>query len=267
MARAGIAVACIGILFLASCATGPTLTSQAQSELAPMGKIRVAINFGNRNFARKDAAGAPSGMAVDLARELGERTGIPVELVAYESAARLTGAATSGAWDVAFLAYERARENDITFPAAFAEVDATYLVPPGSPLRNISEVDREGVRIAVSAKGGNELFLSRTIKQAKLVRVVTSPTNTSFGVFVAEKLDAYAGLKPTLIEDSAKLPGSRVLDGRYTVIQYSIGIVKGRDAGAAYLRDFIDDVKASGLMAKLLEKNGVQGLSVAPRVR
>jgi len=252
---------------LASCASGPSVSPQVRSELAPTGKIRVAVNFGNRNFARKSASGETDGIAVELARALGRRTGLAVELVGYESAARLTGAVSSGAWDVAFLAYAQAREKEIDFAASFAEVDGTYLVPAGSTLRNASEVDRAGVRIAVSAKGGNELFLSRTIKQAQLVRVATSSGNNAFKVFVGEKLEAYAGLRPTLIQVAEKLPGSRVLDGRYTVIRYSIGIVKGRDAGVRYLRDFIEDAKASGLMARLVEKNGVAGVSAAPAAK
>ena len=259
-----ISAALAGLVLLASCANVPPISPQARSELAPTGKIRVAINFGNRNFARKDAAGEPSGVAVELARELERRSGIPVELVAYESAGRLTGAAKSGAWDVAFLAYAQAREKEIAFPTAFAELDATYLVPAGSALRNAEEVDREGVRIAVSANGGNDLFLTRALKHAKLVRVPSTSSTNALKVFVADKLDAYAGLKPTLIADAAKLPGYRVLDGRYTVIRYSIGIVQGRDAGARYLRDFIEDAKASGLLARLIEKNGVPGVSPAP---
>jgi polar amino acid transport system substrate-binding protein len=259
-----IATALAGLALLAACASAPPISPQARSELAPTGKIRVAINFGNRNFARKDAAGEPDGVAVELARELERRSGIPVELVAYESAGRLTGAAKSGVWDVAFLAYAQAREKEISFPAAFAELDSTYLVPAGSALRNAEEVDREGVRVAVSAKGGNDLFLTRALKHAKLVRVPSTSTSNALKVFVAEKLDAYAGLKPSLMADAAKLPGYRVLDGRYTVIRYSIGIVQGRDAGARYLRDFIEDTKASGLLARLIEKNGVQGVSPAP---
>jgi polar amino acid transport system substrate-binding protein len=255
-----VATAVGSLALLASCASTPMITPQARSELAPTGKIRVALNVGNRNFARKDGDAEPVGIAVDLARELGSRTGLPIELVIYPSAGQLTGAVKD--WDIAFLAYEQAREKEITFPAAFAEVDSTYLVPPGSPFKNASEIDRAGVRIAVGAKGGNDLFLTRTLKHAQLVRVPSSPTTNALKVFVADKLDAYATLRPTLIADAAKLPGYRVLEGRYTVIPYSVGIVKGRDAGAAYLRDFIADAKASGLLARLLEKNGVQGLSV-----
>ena len=262
-----IAAALAGLALLASCATAPepSIPPEVRADLAPTGKIRVAINYGNRNFARRSASGEPDGVAIDLARELARRSGLPVEIVAYPSAGQLTGALKTGAWDVAFLAYAQAREKEIDFAAAFAEVDATYLVPAGSPFRNAADVDRAGVRIAVSAKGGNDLFLSRTLKQAQLVRVASSAGASSFKVFVSDKLDAYAGLKPTLIEESAKLPGSRVLEGRYTVILYSVGVVRGRAAGARYLRDFIEDAKASGLLARLIEKNGVPGLSPAPR--
>ena len=260
-----IAIAMAGLLLLAACASAPppSVSPEVRSALAPTGKMRVAVNFGNRNFARRGTSGEASGVAIDLARELARRTGIPVELVGYPSAGRLTAAAATGAWDVAFLAYAQAREKEIDFAAAFAEVDGTYLVPAGSPLRDASEVDRKGVRIAVAAKGGNELFLSRAIKQAQLVRVASSADTHAFKVFVADGLEAFAGLRPTLIREAEKLPGSRVLDGRYTVIRYSVGIVKGRDAGARYLRDFIEDVRASGLLDRLIESNGVAGVSAA----
>jgi polar amino acid transport system substrate-binding protein len=174
----------------------------------------------------------------------------------------MTEGLKKGGWDVAFMAYEPAREAEVAFAGAFAEVDSTYLVPAGSPLRNASEVDREGVRIAVSAGGGNDLFLSRTIKRAQLVRATGG--SATLKMFVADKLEAYAGLKPTLINLSAKMPGTRVLEGRYTVIPYSVGTPRGRDAGNRYLRDFIEDGKASGLVARSIEKNGVRGVSVAP---
>lgn len=146
----------------------------------------------------------------------------------------------------------------------FAQIEGTYLVPAGSPFRNASELDRQGVRIAVSERGGNDLFLTRTLKQAQLVRV--SGADATWKRFVSGKLDAYAGLRPSLLTDTAKLAGSRVVDGRYTVIPYSIGIIKGRSAGAQYLRDFIEDAKASGFIDRLLEKNGVPGITAAPRV-
>ena len=252
----------MSLVFLASCAVTPQVTPAARADLAPTGKLRVGINFGNPLFATRDPkTGESSGIAVDLAREFGRRLGVPVELVGYKSAGQLTGALSAGAWDVAFLAFEQARAKEISFSAPFAEIDGTYLVPAGSPLRTAADVDQKGVRIAVSAKGGNDLFLTRTLKNATLVRA-PSPEAT-FKLFVADKLEAYAGLKPSLLAIAEKFPGSRVVEGRYTVIGYSAGVPKGRDAGAKYLGEFIEDAKASGLVAKSIEKHGIRGLSVA----
>ena len=258
------ALAVMALALLASCATTPQVPSAARAELAPTGKLRAGINYGNALFAKWDAkTGEGSGIAVDLARELGRQLGVPVELVGYKSAGQLTAAPKAGAWDVAFLAFEQERGNEISFSAPFAEIESSYLVPAGSTLRNAADADRTGVRIAVSAKGGNDLFLSRTLKHATLVRITGGGSDT-FKRFVADKLDAYAGLKPTLLAASRELPGSRVLEGRYTVIGYSAGVPKGREAGAKYLAEFIEDAKRSGLVAKSIEKNGIRGVSVAP---
>jgi len=260
MSKLAIAFACL--FLLASCASTSSVSPQARSELAPTGKLRVALNYGNPLFAKREASGEGSGIAIDLARELGRRIGTPVEFIAFDSGGQMTAGLMKGGWDVAVMAYEPAREAEVAFAGAFAEVDSTYLVPTGSPLRNAAEVDREGVRIAVSAGGGNDLFLSRTIKRAQLVRATGSAATLK--MFVADKLEAFAGLKPTLIELSAKMPGTRVLDGRYTVIPYSVGTPRGRDAGNRYLRDFIEEAKASGRVAQSIKQNGVRGVSVAP---
>jgi len=253
----------MSLVFLVSCATTPQITPAVHADLAPTGKLRAGINYGNPLFATRDPrTGEGSGIAVDLAREFGRRLGVPVELVGYNSGGQLTAGLKAGGWDVAFLAFEQGRTNEISFSAPFAEADATYLVPPGSPLRTAADVDRKGVRIAVSAKGGNDLFLTRTLQNATLVRA-PSPDAT-FKLFVADKLEAYANLKPSLLAVADKLPGSRVVEGRYTVIGYSAGVPRGRDAGAQYLGQFIEDAKASGLVAKSIEKHGIRGLSVAP---
>jgi len=256
-----IATGVIGLALLASCATTPQVSPAARTDLAPAGKLRVGINYGNVLFATLNpATGEASGIAVDLARELGRRMGVPVELIGYKSGGQLTTGLKSGAWDVAFLAYEQTREAEINFAAAFAEVDSTYLVPAGSKLRTIADVDREGVRIATSAKGGNDLFLTRTLKRAQLVRAATP--EAALKLFVADRLDAYAGLRPRLVSEAGKLPGSRVLEDRYTVVRYSAATPRGREAGARYLREFVEDAIASGFVARSVEKNGVRGLTI-----
>ena len=243
----------------------PQISTAARSDLAPTGTLRVGINQGNFLVVTKDpASGELRGIAVDLARELGRRAGLPVEFITYASAGKMAEAVKTGAWDVAFLGAEPERRNEISFTPAYLEIEATYLVPAGSPIRAIAEVDRDGVRIAVAAKSAYDLFLSRTVLRARLVRA--EGIDASFKLFVADKLEALAGLKPRLVTDAQVLPGSRILEGRFTAIQQAIGTPRGRDAGANYLRDFIEDVKASGLVAQAMEKHGVRGVSVAPGV-
>ncbi|HEX9672230.1 MAG TPA: ABC transporter substrate-binding protein [Burkholderiales bacterium] len=239
------------------------VSSTIRTEIAPTGMLRVGINLGNFLLTAKDpATGEPRGIAVDLGRELGRRLGVPVEIIGYPTPGELADAATFGAWDVGFLGAEPQRAKEIDFTAAYVEIEATYLVAPGSPIRDISDVDREGVRIAVPEKSAYELFLSRTLKHAKLMR--TKGGDAAFKLFVGEKLDALAGLRPRLVKDHEKLPGSRIIYGRFTAVQQAIGIPKGRLAGAKYLREFVEDIKASGLVARTIEKNGIRGLTVAP---
>lgn len=253
----------IALLGIGGFIAGQEIAPAVRSEFAPMGRLRVGINFGNALLAVKDANGNPSGIAVDLARELGRRVGAPLEIVGFDSAGRMADGAKTGAWDVAFLGADPDRANEITFTAPYLDVDSTYLVPPGSPLRAIADVDREGVRIAVSDKSAYDLFLTRSLKRAQLVR--TPGIDASVDLYLTQKLDALAGLRPLLIEIVTRQPGSHVLDGRFTIVQQAAGIPKGRDAAAKYLHEFIEDVKASGLAAKIFEKNGARGVSVSPR--
>lgn len=235
----------------------------ARSDLAPNGKLRVGINFGNNLLTARDpVTRAPSGIALDLAAELGRRLGVPIEIVSYESAGALADSAATGAWEVGFLGAEPQRANQISFTAAYLEIEATYLVPPGSPLRAVADVDREGVRIVTTAKAAYDLYLQRSLKHAKLFHAANA--DDVFRLFVAEKMDALAGLKPRLVTDHDNLPGSRILEGRFTAVQQAVGTPRGHDAGASYLREFVEDVKATGLVARTIAKNGVRGVSVAP---
>ena len=239
------------------------ISAALRSELAPTGKLRAGLNRANFLLVNRDSApGDPRGVAPDLARELGKRLGVPVDFVSYGSPGDLAEAARSGAWDVAFLGAEPARATEIEFSPAYAEIECTYLVPPGSPLYAIADVDREGVRISVSARSAYDLYLSRTVKNARLVR--SDGLDASFERFVAEKLDALAGLRPRLVADVQKLPGARVLEGRFTEVQQAVGTPKGRTAGARYLREFVEEMKASGFIARAIERHNAHGLSVAP---
>jgi len=202
-------------------------------------------------------------VAVDLARELGKRVGVPVELVGYEAAGKMVEGVQAGAWDVAFLAIDPGHTTGISFTAPYIEIEGTCLVPAGSPLRTIADVDRRGVRIAVSAKSAYDWFLSRSLQHAQLVRA--PDPNDSFELLVAGKVEVVAGMRQPLVADAEKLPGSRVLHGRFIAIGQVLGIPRGRDAGAKYLREFIEDVKASGLVAEVIEKAGIRSVSVAPK--
>ena len=239
--------------------------SSLHLDLAPTGKLRVGINYGNPVLATKDPiSGQLGGVVVDLARELGRRTDLPVGLVGFESAGKMVEGLQAAAWDVAFLAVDPGREQEISFTAPYIEIEGTYLVPPGSALVAIADVDRENVRVGVSSKSAYDLFLSRNLKQAQLVRA--SSPEAAFELIIAGKVDVLGGVRQHLVANTAKLPGSRVFDGRFMAIQQALGIPKGREAGLSYLREFIEDVKASGLVARALEKAGVQGVSIAPRI-
>lgn len=241
----------------------PPISPAARSELAPTGKLRVGINYGNFLLVTSYTPGAePRGPAPDLGRELARRLGVPVEFVAFDTAGKLADGVKSGAWDVAFLGAEPQRAGEIAFTAAYLEIPATYLVPAGSPIRSVAEVDRDGVRIAVTERAAYELYLSRTIKRAQLVK--TQGVDGAYNRFVADRLEALSGLKPRLLQDVAKLPGARLLDGQFTAVQQAVGAPKGRDAAARYLREFVEDVKASGLVAEAIARNSVNGVSVAP---
>jgi polar amino acid transport system substrate-binding protein len=239
------------------------ISTSLRFQLAPTGKLRVGINYGNPVLATRDSAsGELRGVAVDLAEELGLRSGLPIELVAFESAGKMFEAVKTGKWDVAFLAIDPGRADEIDFTAAYIEIEGTYLVPSGSPVSTIADVDRKGVRIGVSAQSAYDLFLSRSIQHAELIRA--PDPNAAFELIVAGRVDVVAGVKQHLVANAEKLPGSRVLEGRFMAIQQAVGIPKGREAGARYLRDFIEDVKASGLVARAIDKAGVRGVSVPP---
>ena len=233
-------------------------------EIAPTGKLRVGINYGNPVLATRDpGSGELRGVAVDLARDLGTQTGLPVELVPFESAGKMFDAVKAGAWDVAFLAIDPGRAGEIDFTAPYIEIEGTYLLPSESPFRAIADIDRAGVRVGVSANSAYDLFLGRSIQHAQLVRA-PSP-DAAFELIVTGKVDVVAGVRQHLVANAGKLPGSRVLDGRFMAIQQALGIPKGHEEGAKYLREFIEDVKASGLVARAIEKAGVRGVTVPPK--
>ncbi len=241
-----------------------SISAAVLSDLAPTGQLRVGINYGNPVLATKDpGSSALRGVAVDLAQELGKRVNLPVELVAFDSAGKMFDAVKDGAWDMAFLAIDPGRASQIDFTAPYIEIEGTYLVPSGSPIRAIEDVDRKGVRMGISSGSAYDLFLTRSIQHAELIRA--PDPNGAFELILSGKVDVLAGVRQHLVANAKKLVGSQVLDGRFMAIQQALGIVKGRAAGAGYLREFIEEVKASGLVAQAIERAGVGGVSVAPR--
>jgi polar amino acid transport system substrate-binding protein len=195
------------------------------AELAPTGVLRAGINLANFLLVSgKSAAGEPEGVAPDMAREVANRLGVPVVYVPYARPGELSDAAGTGVWDIGLIATEPARAQTIAFSPAYAEIAATYLVPPGSPLQAIEEVDRPGVRIAIAARSAYDLWLSRHLKHAALVR--SGSLDASFEQFVSDRLDALAGLRPRLLQDVEKLPGARIMDGSFTAVQQAVGTAR-----------------------------------------
>jgi polar amino acid transport system substrate-binding protein len=231
------------------------------NQLTPTGKLRVGVNLGNFLLVQRNPDGTIRGIVPDLAAELASRLGVEAELRQYEKVGEVADGAKKGEWDVAFIGAEPQRAAEIDFTAPYVEIEATYLVPAGSTIRSIAEVDRKGVRIAVAGRSAYHLWLERNIKAAELV--VGDSIDHSEKRFLEEGLDVLAGLRPRLLQDLDKMPGARILEGRFTAVQQAIGTPKGRPDGAAYLRKFAEDVKASGLVAELIARHKIQGLSVA----
>jgi len=236
---------------------------QIVAELAPNGVLRAGINMSNFLLVTgKTASGDPQGVAPDMAAEIARRLGVPVAYVPFERPSKLADAAGTDAWDIGLIGAEPQRAEKITFTPAYCEIEATYLVPGESRISSVAEVDRPGVRITVRRGAAYDLWLERNIKQATVLR--SDSADGPFDQFVGEKLEAYAALKPALLKDREKLPGSKILPGNFMTVQQAIGTEKKNAAGAAFLRDFVAEAKKSGLVAQLIEKHRVQGLSVAP---
>jgi polar amino acid transport system substrate-binding protein len=240
------------------------MLDQARAELAPTGVLRAAVNMSNFLLVTGSTpTGDPAGVSPDLARAVADRLGVPLSLVPFKNPGELADAAEQDVWDIGNIGAVAERAKTITFSPAYAEIEATYLVPRDSPFDHIDQVDQEAVRIALYERSAYGLWLSDNIRHAKLI--MADGLDASFDLFVEQKLDALAGLRPRLIDDVQKLPGARILDGRFAAVQQAIGTKPERVLGAAFLRDFVEEVKANGLIAELINKHGVVGrLTVAP---
>ena len=234
-----------------------------RKELAPGGVPRAGINLGNSVIAQPDPAGGdPNGVGPELARELGRRIGLPVQFLKYETAGKLADAVREGAWDVAFLAIDPARAVDIEFTDAYVHIEGTYMVPQSSALRSTQDADRDGIRIAVGLKTAYDLFLTREVKRALMIRAASSAA--AIDMFLADGLDAVAGVRQPLDAAARKHPGHRVLAESFMVIRQACGVPHGRAAAARYLADFIGECKASGFVARALAESGITDVAVAP---
>lgn len=237
------------------------MDADIKAQLAPTGVLRAGINMSNFLLVNsRDAAGGPQGVSPSMAAAIAARLGVPVRYVPYPRPGELADAVGRDEWDIGLIGAEPQRAERIAFTAAYAQIEATYLVPAGSPITAVGEVDRPGIRIAVTARSAYDLWLERNIRHATLIR--TDSLDSACEVFVANGLEALAGLRPRLLSDVAKLPGARILAGEFTAVQQAIGTARGNTAGAAFLHEFVEEAKASGLVARLIAEHGVNGLSV-----
>ena len=248
------------VLFLAGCASNPAVPDAARAQLAPTGKLRAGMNLGNTLFTTKDAAtGELRGVSVDLMRELASRLDVPVEFVVHATPGDVADAAQKGTWDVAILAIEQSRAQTIAFSPPISEIEATYAVRKDSPLRSIEQVDAPGIRISAPEKAGYELYLARTLRSATLVRAKS--TQASIDLFNDRRADALAGLKPMLLAAMNKMPDARLLEGKFMAVNHGLGVPRERGAAAEFLKLFVQEMNASGFIARSIERHGVQGLS------
>lgn len=254
----------VAITLLTACAApAPHPPAAAVAELGSSGKLRAAINYGNPVLASRDANGEPRGVSVDLAREAARRLGLPIELVTFTSAGSVVEAIKANKVDLAFVAIDPVRAADMEYTAPYVIIEGAYLVRERSPITRNDEVDRPGTRVAVGKGSAYDLFLTRELKSATLVRAPTSPEVVDF--FLANQLDVAAGVRQQLEADAKRVNGVRLLPGRFMVIEQAMSVPKGRTAAQTWLSGFIEEMKASGFVTSALKRHGVEGATVAPQ--
>ena len=257
-----VAAACLA----AACSQTPQKKAPeaAVAELAPTGTLRAAINVGNAVLAARPAppSDEPSGISVDLARELARRLGVPVQLIVYDAAGKVVEAGKAGMWDIAFVALDPKRAAEINQSPPYVQIEGAYLVRQNSPLRSNDEVDRKGNRVVVGHNSAYDLHLTRAFKQAEIVRTPTSAAVVD--TMLKDNYEVAAGVKQQLENDARRVGGVRVLPGRFMVINQAMASRRGREAGARYLREFVEEMKASGFVAKAIERHKQPSAIVAP---
>jgi polar amino acid transport system substrate-binding protein len=241
-----------------------TATPDILQAFAPTGKLRASINLGNPILANKNPqTGEPFGVSIDLANALAKQLGVGIELVVFDAAGKSVEAVRGEQADIGFFAIDPLRGEGIAFTAPYVLIEGAYMVPETSSIRANEDVDRSGIRVTVGKGSAYDLFLTRELKQAEIVRAPTSPTVVD--VFVAQKLEVAAGVKQQLEADQGRFAGHRILPGRFMVIQQAMGTPKSRGfEAAAYLTQFVEDMKASGFVTDAMQRHGIQGASVAP---
>jgi polar amino acid transport system substrate-binding protein len=245
--------------FVTGCATAPGVPPAAKAELAPTGKLRAGMNLSNTLFTLKGADGKLYGVAVDVMNELGARLGVPVEMVVYPTPGQVADAVNRNTWDVAILAIEATRAQTISFSPPISAIEATYVVRKDSPLQSVAQVDSSGVRIAAPAKAGYELYLRTVLKNAKLVD--SKDLQGSIDMINSGKADAMAALKPMLLDSMPQMPQARLLDGRFMTVNHGLSTSRGKPAADEFLRQFVQELNASGFLARSIERHGIKGLS------
>ncbi len=267
LAGAGAAGA-LAALSMSACGSAGGLNTGAPSAevlaaLAPSGRLRACINLGNPILARRGAGGDVAGVSVDLARALAQRLGVEAELIVVEAAAKSVETVRGGAAEIGFFAVDPARSEGIRFTAPYVIIEGAYLVRESSPLKANEEVDRPGTRVMVGSGSAYDLYLTRALKSAQIVRAPTSPQVVER--MLAENTEVAAGVKQQLQADAARLPGLRLLPGRFMVIEQAMGLRAGRgEAAERYVRAFVENAKASGFVTAALKRHGIEGAAVAP---
>ena len=239
------------------------MNDKVRAQLAPTGVLRAGINLSNFLLVTgRSESGDPTGVAPDMAREIANALGVPVKYVTFKSPGELGDQVGKDVWDIGLIGAEPQRAEKIQFTAAYVEIEATYMVPEGSPIKSIADVDRKGVRIAVSARSAYDLWLVNNIRNATLVQV--SGLDAAYEKFMSDKLEVLAGLRPGLLKDVEKAPGLKILEGKFTAVQQAVGTAKANVEAAGFLADFVEKAKKSGMVQGFIDRHKVKGLSVAP---
>ena len=247
-------------LLTVGCAMTTPPSNAVRADLAPTGKLRAGMNLGNTLFTAQDrATGELRGVSVDVMRELAGRLGVPLELVIHATPGDVADAADKNTWDVAILAIEQARAEKISFSPAMTEIEATYMVRRDSKLRSVADVDTTGTRISVSEKAGYELYLTRVLRNATLIKVKGFPA--SMELFNQGGADALASLKPTLLDATDQMPNARMLPGTFMTVNHGMGTPRPRPLATEFLKSFVEELNASGFVAASIVRHRVQGLA------